>query len=95
MSSTLELVSNFLIKGFGFDDLYSVCVMMNKLTRRLSRIPEEAKREFESCFVKNSALILEEDNRKLPQLDANTANYIRAGLNVCQLLLYTYFYLLT
>ena len=58
--------------------------MMNKLTRRLSKIPEEAREEIGSYFV-NSAPILEEDNRKLPKLDDDTADYIRTGLSVCQL----------
>ncbi|KAL4398463.1 hypothetical protein AHAS_Ahas01G0294400 [Arachis hypogaea] len=58
----------------------SVWVMMNKLTRRLSKIPEEVRAEIASYFV-NSAPILEEDNRKLSKLDDNTADYIRTGLS--------------
>uniref|UniRef100_I3S305 Acyl-[acyl-carrier-protein] hydrolase n=1 Tax=Lotus japonicus TaxID=34305 RepID=I3S305_LOTJA len=58
----------------------SVWVMMNKLTRRLSKIPEEVREEIGSYFV-DSAPILEEDNRKLPKLDDNTADYIRSGLS--------------
>lgn len=64
--------------------IYSVWVMMNKLTRRLSKIPEEVREEIGSYFV-DSAPILEEDNRKLPKLDDNTADYIRSGLSVCPL----------
>ncbi|KAE9609685.1 hypothetical protein Lal_00006380 [Lupinus albus] len=58
----------------------SVWVMMNKLTRRLSKIPAEVREEIESYFV-NSAPILEEDKRKLTKLDDNTADYICAGLS--------------
>ncbi|OIW18556.1 hypothetical protein TanjilG_13308 [Lupinus angustifolius] len=58
----------------------SIWVMMNKLTRRLSKIPAEVRDEIGSYFV-NSAPILEEDNRKLPKLDDNTADYIRTGLS--------------
>ncbi|OIV99944.1 hypothetical protein TanjilG_26282 [Lupinus angustifolius] len=58
----------------------SVWVMMNKLTRRLSKIPAEVREEIESYFV-NSAPILEEDKRKLPKLDDNTADYISTGLS--------------
>jgi len=64
--------------------IYSVWVMMNKLTRRLSKIPEEVRQEIGSYFV-DSDPILEEDNRKLTKLDDNTADYIRTGLSVCQL----------
>ncbi|KAE9602256.1 hypothetical protein Lal_00049476 [Lupinus albus] len=58
----------------------SIWVMMNKLTRRLSKIPAEVREEIGSYFV-NSAPIFEEDNRKLPKLDDNTADYIRTGLS--------------
>ncbi|KAK7388762.1 hypothetical protein VNO78_23589 [Psophocarpus tetragonolobus] len=58
----------------------SVWVMMNKLTRRLSKIPEEVREEIGSYFV-DSDPILEEDSRKLPKLDDNTADYIRTGLS--------------
>ncbi|KAF7806334.1 palmitoyl-acyl carrier protein thioesterase, chloroplastic-like [Senna tora] len=58
----------------------SVWVMMNKLTRRLSKIPEEVRGEIGSYFV-NSPPIVEEDDRKLPKLDDNTADYKRTGLS--------------
>ncbi|KAJ1392350.1 HotDog domain superfamily [Sesbania bispinosa] len=58
----------------------SIWVMMNKLTRRLSKIPEEVRKEIGSYFM-DSTPILEEDNRKLPKLDDNTADYIRSGLS--------------
>jgi len=64
--------------------VYSVWVMMNKLTRRLSKIPGEVREEIESYFV-DSDPILEEDSRKLTKLDDNTADFIRTGLSVCQL----------
>ncbi|CAK8534400.1 unnamed protein product [Lathyrus sativus] len=57
----------------------SVWVMMNKLTRKLSKIPEEAKEEIEPHFV-NSVSVLNEDNRKLTKLN-DTAEYIRTGLS--------------
>ncbi|KAI9125771.1 hypothetical protein K1719_003189 [Acacia pycnantha] len=58
----------------------SVWVMMNKLTRRLSKIPDEVKGEIAGYFA-NSDPVLEENNRKLPKLDENTADYIRTGLS--------------
>ncbi|WCJ29727.1 Palmitoyl-acyl carrier protein thioesterase chloroplastic [Euphorbia peplus] len=57
----------------------SVWVMMNKLTRRLSKIPEEVRGEIEPYFV-NSDPVVDEDGRKLPKLDDTTADYIRKGL---------------
>ncbi|CAH2038564.1 unnamed protein product [Thlaspi arvense] len=57
----------------------SVWVMMNKLTRRLSKIPEEVRGEIEPYFV-NSDPVLAEDGRKLTKLDDKTADYVRSGL---------------
>ncbi|KDP32328.1 hypothetical protein JCGZ_13253 [Jatropha curcas] len=57
----------------------SVWVMMNKLTRRLSKIPEEVRGEIEPYFL-NSDPIVDEDGRKLPKLDDNTADYVCKGL---------------
>lgn len=55
--------------------------MMNKETRRLSKIPDEVRGEIGSYFV-DSPPIVEDDSRKLPKLDENTAKYIRTGLTV-------------
>lgn len=55
--------------------------MMNKQTRKLSKIPGEVRGEIEPYFA-NSPPIVEEDGRKLPKLDDNTADYIRSGLTV-------------
>ncbi|XP_027329517.1 palmitoyl-acyl carrier protein thioesterase, chloroplastic-like [Abrus precatorius] len=57
----------------------SVWVMMNKLTRRLSKIPEEVRGEIEPYFV-DSPPVVEEDNRKLHKLD-DTADFKRTGLS--------------
>ena len=51
--------------------------MMNKLTRRLSKIPEEVWGEIEPYFLNSS--------RKLPKLDNSTADYGRKGLTVSEL----------
>ncbi|KAJ7978845.1 Acyl-[acyl-carrier-protein] hydrolase [Quillaja saponaria] len=58
----------------------SVWVMMNKMTRKLSKIPGEVRGEIEPYFV-NSTPIVEEDSRKLSKLDDNTADYIHTGLS--------------
>ena len=54
--------------------VFSVWVMMNKLTRKLSKIPEEVRREIEPYFV-NSDPVVEEDSRKLTKLDNETADF--------------------
>ncbi|KAK7304192.1 hypothetical protein RJT34_15307 [Clitoria ternatea] len=56
----------------------SVWVMMNKVTRRLSKIPEEVRGEIGRFFV-DSPSVTDEDNRKLSKLD-DTAGFIRSGL---------------
>ncbi|KAJ4958234.1 hypothetical protein NE237_025345 [Protea cynaroides] len=57
----------------------SVWVMMNKHTRRLSKIPEEVKGEIEPYFI-DCPPILEDDGRKLPKLDDSTADSVQTGL---------------
>ncbi|CAN6540897.1 unnamed protein product [Malus baccata var. baccata] len=57
----------------------SVWVMMNKVTRRLSKMPDEVRGEIESFFM-NSPPVVEEDGRKLPKLDDKTAAFVRSGL---------------
>ncbi|KAE8691364.1 Palmitoyl-acyl carrier protein thioesterase [Hibiscus syriacus] len=57
----------------------SVWVMMNKLTRRLSKIPEEVRREIEPLFM-NSDPVLAEDSQKLVKLDDRSAEYVCKGL---------------
>lgn len=54
-------------------------VMMNKVTRRLSKIPDEVRAEIERYFV-DTPPIIDDDNRKLPKLDENTADHVRDGL---------------
>lgn len=57
----------------------SVWVMMNKVTRRLSKIPEEVRGEIEPYFL-NYDPVVEDDGRKLKKLDDKTANFVRSGL---------------
>ncbi|XP_027173465.1 palmitoyl-acyl carrier protein thioesterase, chloroplastic [Coffea eugenioides] len=57
----------------------SLWVMMNKETRRLSKIPDEVRAEIEGYYL-DSPPIVDEDGRKLPKLDDKTAEYIRTGL---------------
>lgn len=55
--------------------------MMNKVTRRLSKIPDEVRAEIEQYFV-DTPSVVDDDNRKLPKLDENTADHVRNGLTV-------------
>ena len=59
--------------------------MMNKITRKLARIPDEVRTEIEPYFIEHAA-IGDEDNRKLPKLPdherATSAKYVRTGLTV-------------
>lgn len=55
--------------------------MMNKETRKLSKIPDEVRGEIGGYFV-DSPPIVDDDGRKLPKLDDNTAEYIHTGLTV-------------
>ncbi|KDO80425.1 hypothetical protein CISIN_1g014795mg [Citrus sinensis] len=57
----------------------SLWVMMNKLTRRLSKMPDEVRQEIEPYFL-NSDPVVDEDSRKLPKLGDSTADYVRRGL---------------
>ncbi|XP_020970319.1 palmitoyl-acyl carrier protein thioesterase, chloroplastic-like isoform X2 [Arachis ipaensis] len=68
----------------------SVCVLMNKLTRRLSKMPEEVRREYEPHIV-NSRIIIEGEDKKIPKVDDTTADYICTGLtNIPQSILMNY-----
>ncbi|KAJ6819828.1 palmitoyl-acyl carrier protein thioesterase, chloroplastic-like [Iris pallida] len=58
----------------------SIWVMMNKNTRKLSKMPEEVRAEIGPHFVDRPANV-DEGNRKLPKLDDDTADYIRKGLS--------------
>lgn len=57
----------------------SVCVLMNKLTRRLSKMPQEVREEIDP-YILDRAAIAEEDSRKLPKIDDDSADYIQKGL---------------
>ncbi|KAK4479169.1 hypothetical protein RD792_014680 [Penstemon davidsonii] len=57
----------------------SQSVMINKKTRRLSRIPDEVRDEI-GCHFVDSPPVVDDDSMKLPKLDDNTAYHIRTGL---------------
>lgn len=54
-------------------------VMMNRETRRLSKIPDEVRGEIEHYFV-DAPPVVDDDGRKLPKLDETTADYVCNGL---------------
>ncbi|KAG4167463.1 hypothetical protein ERO13_A13G197000v2 [Gossypium hirsutum] len=57
----------------------SIWVMMNKVTRRLSKMPEEVRGEIEPYFM-NSEPVVAEDSRKLVKLNDSSAEFVRKGL---------------
>ncbi|KAJ4958892.1 hypothetical protein NE237_026003 [Protea cynaroides] len=54
-------------------------VMMNKETRKLSKIPGGVKREMESQYLHCSP-IMDGDNNRLPKLDHSRMEHVRTGL---------------
>uniref|UniRef100_A0A7N0T7F6 Acyl-[acyl-carrier-protein] hydrolase n=1 Tax=Kalanchoe fedtschenkoi TaxID=63787 RepID=A0A7N0T7F6_KALFE len=57
----------------------SVWVMMNKQTRRLSKMPDEVREEIEPYFM-NADPLVDDDSTKLPKLAVDAADYVREGL---------------
>ncbi|KAG0498946.1 hypothetical protein HPP92_003637 [Vanilla planifolia] len=57
----------------------STWVMMNKNTRKLTKMPDEVRAEIGPYFMDRIALV-DEDNRKLPKLNDDTAQYSKKGL---------------
>ena len=62
--------------------------MMNKETRKLSKIPEEVRSEIEPHFTDSSPVI--NDDRRLSKLDGDTADYVQRGLTVSYFILLKY-----
>ena len=73
-------IISFIVVVFGWA-CCSVWVMMNKETRRISKLPPEVREEIGSYFV-DSPPIVDEDGRKLSKLEESMADYIRTGLTV-------------
>ncbi|CAN6456296.1 unnamed protein product [Victoria cruziana] len=57
----------------------SVWVMMDKGTRRLSKMPDEVRGEIRPYFFE-TAPIIDNDGGKLPKLDDTSADHVRTGL---------------
>lgn len=57
--------------------------MMNKKTRKLSKLPDEVRAEIGNFFV-DTPPIVDEDSTRLPKLTDSNADYIRTGLTVSQ-----------
>ncbi|XP_028554965.1 palmitoyl-acyl carrier protein thioesterase, chloroplastic-like [Dendrobium catenatum] len=57
----------------------SIWALMDKTTRKLSKIPNEKKVEIEP-HCNDTTFILNEDNRKFPKVNVETADYIIDGL---------------
>ncbi|KAH9325037.1 hypothetical protein KI387_005215 [Taxus chinensis] len=57
----------------------STWVMMNRNTRKLSKIPDAVREEIQPYFT-NRQVIVAEDTRKLPKLDDDNSRYICSNL---------------
>lgn len=57
--------------------------MMNRETRKLSKIPDEVRGEIEHYFV-DAPPVVDDDGRKLPKLEETTADNVHKGLTVRQ-----------
>lgn len=57
----------------------SVWVLMNKNSRKLAKMPDEVRAEIGPYFMERAAVI-DEDSRKLPKLNHETAHYVRKSL---------------
>lgn len=55
--------------------------MMNRKTRRLSKMPEEVREELSPWFMEKQALIMDQQHPKILKLDTR-ANYINTDLKV-------------
>ncbi|XP_047308819.1 palmitoyl-acyl carrier protein thioesterase, chloroplastic-like [Impatiens glandulifera] len=73
---------DWLIRNFNTGEILtrasSSWVMMNKETRRLSKLPDEVRDEIKPYFVDSPPVI--DDNRKLPKLDETSVDYVLSGL---------------
>ena len=61
----------------------STWVIMNRETRRLSKIPEQVRQEVSPFYLHRSAIAIEKnDSDKIDKLTDETAERIRTGLAV-------------
>ncbi|XP_042505535.1 palmitoyl-acyl carrier protein thioesterase, chloroplastic-like [Macadamia integrifolia] len=61
----------------------SVCVMMNKETRKISKIPEEVSREWKTYYMECPPISIpddEDDGSRIAKFDYNRMDYVRTGL---------------
>ncbi|CAA7409934.1 unnamed protein product [Spirodela intermedia] len=58
----------------------STWVMMNRHTRKLSKMPEEVRAEIQPFFFERTSTV-EQDDRKVEKVDEETADYVREGLS--------------
>ncbi|KAL3636032.1 hypothetical protein CASFOL_020579 [Castilleja foliolosa] len=52
--------------------------MMNKRTRRLSKIPDDVRAEISPWFIENQAI--EESSEEIEKVDSNNASYVNSDL---------------
>lgn len=67
----------------------STWVIMNRETRRLSKIPDEVREEVQPFYLNRAAIPVEDsDSAKIEKLNDQTAHRIRTGLAVSLTLLH-------
>lgn len=72
----------------------STWVIMNRETRRLSKIPDEVKNEVQPFYLNRTAIPTQNtDTEKIDKLTDRTAHTIRTGLAVSSFIIYIYIYL--
>ena len=60
--------------------------MMNKLTRRISKIPEEVWDQIGPSFLDAPPLpTMEDDGRKLTRFDESATDFVRTGITVSKI----------
>ncbi|KAF8390674.1 hypothetical protein HHK36_025201 [Tetracentron sinense] len=58
----------------------STWVIMNRETRRLSKIPEQVREEVQPFYLNRAAIVIADDSNKIDKLSDETAESIRSGL---------------
>ncbi|KAL6582150.1 hypothetical protein OROMI_006164 [Orobanche minor] len=79
---SLSLLDGLKIVGQQFHAIeYGTWVMMNRVTRRLGKIPDEVKKEVQPFYLNRAAISTEDtDIDKIEKLTDDTAEIIRTGL---------------
>ncbi|KAI3714736.1 hypothetical protein L6452_21695 [Arctium lappa] len=82
-SGTYSMRCNWMFRDSKTDKILarasSIIMMMNKKTRRISKIPDEVQAELKQIYV-DTQFIFEDDTRKWSKLDENTIDHVCNGI---------------